>query len=86
MARMHRRRLLFVDAPRKTGPAPIYLAIAALLFVSSAELVVATWPDDSTASAQRPAESLAGLASQSFHGRLRDAPDNEPPRGPMRWM
>ncbi len=86
MARMHRRRLLCVDVPRRIGPTPIYLAIAALLLVSVAEVVVATWPDDSTASAQRPAESYAGPANQSFHESLRDVPVKGPPRGRMRWM
>lgn len=86
MARMHRRRLLFVDVPRRVDPTPIYLAIAALLLVSLVDFVVAHWPDDSTASAQPPAESHAGPASQSFHGSLRDAPDNSPAGGRMRWM
>jgi len=79
--------LLFVNAPRRAGPTPVYLAIGALLFVSAAEFVVAIWPDDSAASPrQRPAESRAGPPSPSFHGSLRDATVHGPPRGPMRWM
>jgi hypothetical protein len=83
---MHPRRLLFVGAPRKAGPAPIYLAIAALLLVSLVGFVVVIWPEDSTASADRPSEGEVGPASQSFQGSLRTPPDARDSRGRMRWM
>lgn len=81
MARMRRRRLLFVDVPRRAGSAPIHLAIAALLLVALVDFTVAAWPDDSMA-AQRPAGSTQPAAGQSFHG----GSPNGPARGPMRWM
>ena len=86
MTRMHPRRLLFVGAPRRAGPAPIYLAIAALLLLSLAGFLVAIWPEDSTASARRAAEGEVGPASQSFQGSLRTAPDARDSRSRMRWM
>ena len=86
MVPMHRRRLLLVDVPRRRGPTPIYLAIAALLCVSVVDFVVATWPEDSTALAHRPGESHAAPAAESFHDSLRDVPVKWPPRGRTHWM
>jgi hypothetical protein len=74
--------LLFADLPRRTGLAPIYLALAALAFVSLVELIVAAWPHHSAASAGPRAGSDSGATNQSFHG----APQNFPAPRRMRWM
>jgi hypothetical protein len=83
---MHPRRLLFVGAPREAGPAPVYLAIAALVVASLAGFVAAAWPGDSTASARRPAEDQIGPASQSYQGSFPTPPDARDSRSRMRWI
>ncbi len=86
MAQLHRRRLLFVQAPRGARLTAIYLAIAALVFVSLVDFIVAYRPDDSTASASSPAEGRSAATSESFHGSLREPPGYGRARAPGRWM
>ncbi len=86
MTRMHSRRLLFVNAPRKAGLVPIYLAFTSIFIVSMVGFAAAIWPQDSTASARRPAEGEVGPASQSFAGSSRFPPETRDSRSRMRWM
>jgi len=83
---MNSRRLLFVDAPRKAGAAPIYLAIAALVLVSLVGFLVAVRGEDSQASGYRPTDGDSGPVSQSLQEGPRLPLDTRESGGHAHWM